>query len=246
MDAMTGMGRALAQGGNMQADRTGPSGKSSRAVSGRTRAFRSAARHSARVKWLRRLIFAGAAVTSIGVVWYSWFRTRDVAETHISLESFGISSDKVTMERPRMTGVRRDGRPYEVTADTGVQHPGDPNRTDLTNLDARLRLSDDGETRVLGEHGLYDSAAQTLDLSGHVHIKGATYDLAMQTGAMNFKTNALSSNDPVRLDFDGGWVSSDRMTMTPNGEQIIFIGNVHSMFNSTPEQGPAPSDRKNN
>ncbi len=231
----------------MQADGPGPSGKSfSRAVPGRSRAFRSAASHSARVRWLRRLILVGAAATSVGVVWYSWFRTHDVGETHISLESFGISGDKVTMERPRMTGVRRDGRPYEVTADTGVQNPRDPDRTDLTNLDARLRLSDDGETRVLGDHGLYDSAAQTLDLSGHVHIKGATYDLAMRSGAMNFKTNALSSNEPVRLDFSGGWVSSNSMTMTPNGEQIIFIGNVHSMFNSAPEQGAAPSDRKNN
>ena len=241
------LGGALARGGIMQADGPGHSGKAEpRAVPGRSRAFRSAARHSARVKWLRRLVVVGAVVTSVGVVWYSWFRTRDTGDAHFSLDSIGISSDKVTMERPRMTGVRRDGRPYEVTADTGVQHPGDPNRTDLTNLDARLRLSDEGETRVLGDHGLYDANAQTLDLSGHVHIKGATYDLAMRSGAMNFKTNALSSNEPVRLDFNGGWVSSDSMTMTPNGEQIIFIGNVHSLFNSAPDEGAAPSDPEKN
>jgi lipopolysaccharide export system protein LptC len=227
----------------MQADGPGPSGEAgSRAVPGRSRAFRSAARHSARVRWLRRLVVAGALATSVGVVWYSWFRTRDVGDAHFSLDGIGISGDKVTMERPRLTGVRRDGRPYEVTADSGVQNPRDPNRTDLTHLDARLRLSDEGETRVLGDHGLYDSTAQTLDLAGHVHVKGATYDLAMQSAAMNFKTNALSSGEPVRLDFNGGWVSSDKMAMTENGEQIIFLGNVQSQFKSAPEDGAAPSD----
>lgn len=235
-------GCALARGEIMQADGPGPSGDSfSRADPGRSRAFTSAARHSARVKWLRRLIIVGAIGTSAGVVWYSWFRASDPVETHFSLESIGISSDKVTMVRPHMTGVRRDGRPYEVTADSGVQSPGNPNRTDLTNLDARLRLSDDGETRVLGDRGIYDSGAQTLDLSGHVHIKGVNYDLAMKSGAINFKTNALSSSEPVRLDFDGGWVSSDQMAMTPNGEQIIFIGNVQSQFKSASEDGAASS-----
>jgi lipopolysaccharide export system protein LptC len=240
-------GGALARGGIMQADGPGHLDQTdSRAFPGRGKAFTSAARHSARVRWLRRLIVFGALATCFGVVWYSWFRTRDTADAHFSLESIGISSDKVTMERPRMTGVRRDGRPYEVTADSGVQSPRDPNRTDLTNLDARLRLSDDGETRVIGEHGLYNSDAQTLDLTGNVHIKGATYDLAMKSGAMNFKTNALSSNEPVRLDFKGGWVSSDQMTMTPNGEQIVFIGNVQSQFESAPEDGAAPSNPDNN
>jgi lipopolysaccharide export system protein LptC len=240
-------GGALARGGIMQADGPGPSGETvSRDAAARSRAFSSAARHSVRVRWLRRLVIAGAVATSVGVVWYSWFRARDVGDAHLSLESLGISGDKVTMERPRMTGVRRDGRPYEVSADSGVQNPRNPVRTDLTNLDARLRLSDDGETRVLGEHGIYDSVAQTLDLSGNVHIKGATYDLAMKSGAMNFKTNALSSSEPVRLDFKGGWVRSDQMTMTPNGEQIVFTGNVQSQFESAPEDGAAPSGPDNN
>ncbi len=143
-----------------------------RAQPGRTQAFKSAARHSARVKWLRRLILGGALLTTVGVIGYSWFRPLDQGDTHFSLESFGVSGDKVTMEHPKMTGVRRDGRPYEVTADTGVQNPRDPGRTTLTNLDARLHMSDDGGvTHILGESGLYDSDAQTLDLAGHVHIK---------------------------------------------------------------------------
>ncbi len=254
-------GRSLAQGGLMQAqgalmqaqgalmraDGDDPSqARFSRAVPGRSRAFRSAARHSARVKWLRRLILGGAALLSVGVVWFSYFRTIDVGDAHFSLSSIGISGDKVTMEHPKLTGVRRDGRPYEVTADTGVQNPHNPNRTDLTRLDARLHLSDDGETRVLGDHGLYDSVTQSLDLSGNVRIKGVNFDLTMQTASMNFKTSALSSKDPVRLTFDGGWVSSNKMTMADNGAQITFIGNVQSQFKQAADNGAATALRNDN
>jgi lipopolysaccharide export system protein LptC len=211
---------------------------------GRARAFTSAARHSARVRWLRRLILGGAAVTTVGVIGYSWLRPLDQGDTHFSLEGIGVTGDKVTMAHPRMTGVRRDGRPYEVIAESGVQNPRDPSRTTLYKLDALLHMSDDGQTRILGDTGIYDSNAQTLDLDGHVHIKGASYDLAMLSASMNFKTNALSSKTPVRLDMDSGWVLADAMTMTSNGEQITFSGNVQSQFKQQPDQDAAASDPK--
>ncbi len=221
-------------------------GRLGRRAPGRTRAFQAAARHSARVKWLRRLIIGGAALTSLGVLGYSWLRTGITGDAHFSLDSIGISGDKVTMAHPKLTGVRQDGRPYEVTADSGVQNPRDPNRTKLIRLDAHLHLSDEGETRVLGDEGLYDANAQTLDLSGHVRIKGVGFDLVMQSALMNFKTSALSSNQPVRLDFNGGWVNSDKMSMTQNAEQITFLGNVRSEFIQGPDAGSAEAMRKDN
>ena len=215
----------------------------SSAASGRTRAFTAATRHSVRVKWLRRLILGGAALATVGLVGYSWFSPIQ-GDTHISLEGIGISRDKVTMEHPKMTGVRRDGRPFEVIADSGVQNPRDTNRTTLYKLNARLHMSDNGETRILGDTGLYDSSAQTLDLDGHVHIKGANFDLAMQSATMNFKTNAMISKTPVRLDMDSGWVQADTMSMSDNGEQITFQGNVQSQFKQEPDEGAAAPDRK--
>ena len=76
-----------------------PSLRDAPAPSGRRRAT---ARASGR---LRRAILIGAAAATIGVVWYSWFRAQDMGEVHLSLESLGISSDKITMAHPRMTGT---------------------------------------------------------------------------------------------------------------------------------------------
>lgn len=211
----------------------------------RARAFRDAARHSRNVKWLRRGVLIGAGALSLGLVWFSWFRAQDLEGFSFSLASFGLSGDKITMERPRMTGLRRDGKPFDVTAETGVQNPKNPNRTALTNLDAKLRMADDSETRILGDHGLYDSDAQTLDLSGHVRIKGSNFTLRLNSASMNFKTNLFHSEQPVRLELDNGYVEADAMSSTQDSDQISFIGNVKSLFNQPPNQddgAPAPKE----
>lgn len=238
---MTASRREDSERGQDQSDQ-GASGKAAsrtgaatRAVIGRTRAFRSAANHSLRVVWLRRLILAGAAATALGLIWLAFFRPLDSEGAHVSVEGIGISGDKVTMERPKMTGVRHDGRPYEVTARSSIQNPHKPDEMELIDLDARLHLNGDGQTQVLGDHGLYNSAGQTLDLAGHVHIKGVNYDLSMQSAAMNFKTGALASKDPVKVLLSNGWVNADSMVMSDNGVQITFTGNVQSSFQSGPD-----------
>jgi lipopolysaccharide export system protein LptC len=207
------------------------------AATGRTRAFRSAASHSQLVVWLRRLILGGAAAAVVGLGWAAFFRPLDVDGAHVSVDGIGLSGDKVTMERPKMTGIRRDGRPYEVSARSGIQNPHKPDEMELIDLDARLRLSDDGQTRVLGDHGLYNSVAQTLDLTGHVHIKGVNYDLGMQSAAMNFKSGGLVSNEPVKVLLSDGWVNADSMVMADNGAKITFTGNVQSSFKAADQSG---------
>ncbi len=204
----------------------------------RARAFRAAARHSGRVRRLRRAIPIAAAAAIIGVIWYSYFRAQDMGEVHLSLDRLGISSDKITMSHPRLTGMRRDGKPYDVVAETGVQSPGDPSRTILTKLDATLDMADGSRTRILGDDGIYDATAQTLDLSGNVRIKGANFVLLLRRMKMDFKANVFDSAEPVRLELDNGWIEADGMTSADNGETITFSGDVTSQFTQSeqPEQ----------
>lgn len=187
----------------------------------------------------------GAGALSLGLIWFSWFRAQDLDGFSFSLDGFGLSGDKITMERPRLTGLRRDGKPFDVTAESGVQNPKTPNRTLLTNLDAKLRMADDSETRILGEHGFYDGDAQTLDLSGHVRIKGANFTLLLKSAAMNFKTNLFRSDEPVRLELDNGFVEADAMSTTQDSDEISFVGNVKSTFNQPPAQDQGAPHRDN-
>ncbi|MCW2315040.1 lipopolysaccharide export system protein LptC [Rhodoblastus acidophilus] len=201
-----------------------------RALPGRQQAFKAAARHSSRVRLVRRAITGSAVGGAVLLVALSYFHTPDAPGAHLQLDRLGLSGDKITMENPKLTGVRRDGRPFEVTARSGTQNPRDPSRMDLTALDAKLRMTDDGETRVVGDHGAYDSNAQTLLLTGHVRITSGAYTLAMNQASMNFKNNAMNSSDPVLLTFSDGWISANSIVMSDNGAQLSFVGNVQSTF----------------
>ncbi len=187
----------------------------------------------------------GAALVMALLIGISYFRSSDAPGAHLQLDSLGLSGDKITMEHPHLTGVRRDGRPFEVTAASGVQNPRDPGHMELIALDAIMRLNDEGATHVVGDKGLYDSNGQTLDLSGHVRIKSGDMDLAMNRAFMNFKTNAMNSNEPVHLTFSDGWITANGMTMSDNGAQISFIGNVQSSFQQKTEPDASAPERKN-
>lgn len=196
----------------------------------RQRAFQAAARHSRRVKLLRRAIVGFAALGGISLFLISYFHTSDLPGAHLKLDRLGLSGDKITMENPKLTGVRRDGRPFEVTARSGIQNPRNPGQMDLDALDAKIRMTDDGDTRIVGDHGTYDSNAQSLLLSGHVHITSGSYNLTMDRALMNFKSNTMNANEPVLLTFGDGWISANSMSMSNNGAQLSFVGNVQSML----------------
>ena len=82
----------------------------------------------------------------------------------------------------------------------------------------------EAETRILGDDGIYDATAQTLDLSGNVRIKGANFALPLRKMKMDFKANVFSSDEPVRLELDNGWVEADGMTSSDNGEDDHLFG----------------------
>ncbi len=189
-------------------------------------------------------ILIGAAAATGGIIWYSYFHAQNIGDAHLSLDSLGISSDKITMAHPRMTGLRRDGKPYDVIAETGVQSPKDPNRTVLTKLNAKLYMADGSETRILGDEGVYDNAAQTLDLSGNVRIKGANFTLSLRKMKMDFKANVFTSAEPVRLDLDNGWVEANGMNSSDSGETITFSGDVKSQFDQAAQQQPPAPEHK--
>jgi len=193
-------------------------------------AFLAASRHTRRIKLVRRAIIGAAALGAVVLVVISYLHTTDLPGAHLQLDRLGLSGDKITMENPKLTGVRRDGRPFEVSARSGTQNPRDPSRMELTALDAKIRTNDEGDTRIVGDHGTYDSNAQTLLLSGHVRITSGAYNLALNQASMNFKTNAMNSDEPVLLTFGDGWISANSIAMGDNGAQLSFVGDVKSTF----------------
>ena len=195
----------------------------------RSRAFRAAGRHSTRVVFLRRLILAASAFGIVAILVIGIFNPFGEVAQNVSISGANLDGTRVTMEHPRLTGYRKDGRPYEVRADSGVQDVRKPNVIELNDLSAKIGMTDKSVVRVESPSGIYDSTREFMDFKGNVSIKSDSgYDIALQSAQMDFKAGTVVSDKPVRVVMTSGTVLADRLNITESGRVITFEGNVRS------------------
>ena len=203
------------------------------ALTGRDRAaaFRAARVHSSRVRLLRVAIIAGCALAIVGLVGRAFYDPFAKAPGNMSLASATLNGTRVTMERPKLSGFRQDGRPYDVRATSGVQDIRTPNIIELNQLEAKFETGARALVRVEALRGVYDSSKDFLHMMDDIHIvSDSGFDIRMTIADADFKSGAIDSRAPVVLVMSGGAINANSLTVTGNGESILFDGDVRSLF----------------
>ena len=201
------------------------------APASRYAAFRAAGRHTARVRFLRRAFLFGTVGGSLALVAFVVFDPFRNAIPGVSIESLGLAGTKVTMEQPKLTGFRTDGRPYTVVAKTAVQDVKTPNILELHEIDAHVTMADKSVAHVVSSLGIYDSSKETMTLSHDVHLTSDSgYDVRMTSAFVEFKTGNVDTREPLTVVMNTQTVTADTMHMVSNGKQVSFEGHVHSVM----------------
>jgi lipopolysaccharide export system protein LptC len=198
----------------------------------RAQVFRAASRHSSRVVILRRLILSAAVLGTAGFVVLTWFNPFATPALNVSIKGTNLDGTRVTMEQPRLAGYRKDGRPYEVNANSGVQDVRQPNVIELNNLDAKIGMIDQTTVRVVSSAGVYDSFREFMDFRNAVRIRSTNYDIDMKSAKMDFKSGTMVTDESVKVLITEGEIHADRMNMLDNGQNLVFEGKVRSTFSS--------------
>ncbi|CAN1569917.1 Lipopolysaccharide assembly, LptC-related [Rhabdaerophilaceae bacterium] len=196
--------------------------------------FVAAVRHSRRVRALRRAIPWLCLSTVLFLVLRSM--TGYLLEnTGISVGGVSIQDRKVVMDKPRLSGFKRDGSTYEMNAEQAMQDLRTPNLVELHKLTARIQQGAQGWTTLSGDRGDYDSKAETLDVKGNVRVKtDSGTEILLQEASIEFKPGHVRSNKPVEVRMPSGHIFADSVNVLDNGRQLIFDGRVRSEFvNST-------------
>ena len=199
--------------------------------------FRAAAAHSRLVRFLRLAIPVGTviAITALSVFLYlDPFRVEPVS---IDIGSLALDGSKITMDQANLRGFKDGDQPFTITARRAVQDISTPYIVDLTGLNAELTLPDLTAARITADTGVYDSQKDVLTVNGHVAIVSLRYDIRLQSGTIDFKTNRVVTKQPVTVKMAGGSVDADMMNVFDNGDRVVFAGHVRSVFSS--RHGPA-------
>ena len=199
-------------------------------------AFKAADRHTAWVRFLRRAIVLGAVLGVSVIAIVAAFDPLRHLPKAVSLAGVGVEGTKITLESPRISGVQQGGGPYDIKATTGLQDILTPSLIELVGVDATVAMADLTTTHILSTHGLYDSRADTMGLSGEVRIANTSgYTLNMSKATMDFKAGVLSSHERLHVDIRGGQVSADDLTISNNGHVVAFRGHIASTFDPPPD-----------
>jgi lipopolysaccharide export system protein LptC len=201
----------------------------------RQAAFRAARRHTALVRFLRKAIPV-AAVLSIGaLIVVPFLAPLRGGLASVSLDSVGISGGKVRMEAPKLSGYRKDNRPYEVTAKAALQDIRNPTQVELETLIARLQMEREGWVTVNARTGAFDTQKEKLRLIDDVVVRTETgYDIRMRTADVDFKGGTVVSKEPVTVNLGTATVNADTLDVKDNGALISFEGRVHVLIKNAP------------
>lgn len=214
-------------------------------ASRRRAAFGAARRHTRVVQILRRAIPVAAVVLVLALVVVPFLSPFGGKLANVSVSSVGITGGKVRMETPKLSGHRKNNRPYQVTAENAFQEIRNPTQIELQTLTARIQMEREGWVTVNARTGLFDTQKEKLRLVDDVHIRTENgHDMRMKTADVDFKSGAVMSRDPVRVDLGDTTVDADTLDVKNNGELIAFEGRVRVFIKNAPAGTIAGPERE--
>lgn len=213
--------------------------------------FVRAARHSRRVRWLRRAVPAVVILSLALIISASVFNPfRFLKKLPIDLSKLSVSGTKITMDAPHLAGYLPDRRPYEVWAKAATQDVTDPTKVDMLDIRAQVQMQDKSTLRVDAQNGHFDTKTQLLDLTNQILLQTTTgYQAQLTQARVDLATGIISSDQPVAVKLTNGTLNSQNLRITDHGASAVFGGGVTMLLdppadktNADATAGSAPAD----
>jgi lipopolysaccharide export system protein LptC len=192
------------------------------------RRFRTAARHSRRVRLLRVALPVAAVLGCLALAAVSWFNPlRMLSRLPISVGDVIVSGTKIKMENPKLSGFTRDQRRYDVTAGAASQDLTRPGVIELHDISALLEMQEKTTMKLVAQDGLFDSKQERLTLIRDIVVTSSKGDEGyFEEAVIDTKNGNVVSEKPVRLKMLNGTVKGNRFELTNSGDVIRFDNGV--------------------
>lgn len=208
----------------------------------RARAYRSAQRHSRWVRAFRILLPVGflAALAALSLVAYAPWRA--LAPPQMTIDSISSDGASMTMAHPKLSGYRRDGRQFSLTAQKAVQDLAHPSEAALVDVSGQMAVSDALDLRLSAGEGLYDNATQRLTVKRQVRLTSNSFELDLDAANIDFRNGTMASDSSVTVHRrDGSDIAANSFAASDNGRQLTFLGHVRTTIRpDAPAQPGSP------
>ena len=188
-------------------------------------AYRKAMSHSRRVKRLRVLLPVGALAVTLVFVAVSL--VRSLMPEELQIESAKIEDGKVVMEKPAIAGRNSEGVRYSLRAERALQDIKTPNMITLETIAAAVPVNDTVLARVVATSGIFDRAANLLNLDKPFTLNlSSGIDAQFGSANLDIAGGTMTTDDPVAIQTKGASIVANSLEMKDKGRTMIFTGAV--------------------
>jgi len=194
----------------------------------RTLTLEAARKHSARIKFLRRLLL----VLCAGLAAYLVYEFATQSNTTFIEDN---PTESVKMVNPRYSGRTEDGLPFYLTADTATRTLA--NRTEVAlNKPVLEFIREEGAeaSLVVAESGTYDDVKKILNLRTAVNLNTDDGYSCKTTHARVFaRDKRIEGDERIECDGSFGVVNGNAFEINDNYKVFVFKNGMDAII----EQG---------
>jgi len=145
------------------------------------------------------------------------------------------ASSPLQLDKPRFTGVLKDGRPFLITANSAERDPKDENLVHLVSPVLVRGYGRPDASQATAKTGLYREAENTLLLTDEVKITSAEgYDFDAPRALINMKTGEVSGDAGIAGSGPRGSTQANAYSVTDKGDRVKLQGRVHTRLERKP------------
>ncbi|HET7021213.1 MAG TPA: LPS export ABC transporter periplasmic protein LptC [Xanthobacteraceae bacterium] len=189
------------------------------------RAFRAALRHSRHVRILRRAIPLSAAIVVIAGAAFTYVvkPLRGLSGMPVDVGSMVVSGTKIKMNQPRLAGVTRDNRRYDMVAQAAAQDLTKPDMVELQGVHATMEMRDKVTFETTAKEGLYNTKTEQLTLNHNIVVTSSSgYQAFLNEAVVDVRASKIVSDKPVEVKTATWSISANQMEVTESGDLIRF------------------------
>jgi len=192
------------------------------------RTVRAAGRHSLMVRVVRIGLPAAIVIGLGGYFGTSYFNPMGVLASVPNVSGkLAVQGSKITMELPRIAGITRDQRSYQLTAETAVQDIAKPDQIELSNLRAEMEMAGADMVVITAKSGTYNTKGDKVVLREHVVVTSAQgFNAKLREAVVDMKKGNVLSEQPVEVKMPSGLVTANGIEIENSGEVIRFTRGV--------------------
>lgn len=192
------------------------------------RTVRSAGRHSRMVRVLRVGLPLAVLLGLGAFVAVTYFNPMAALKALPSVSGkLAVQGSKITMELPRIAGITRDSRSYELTAETAVQDITKPDQVELQNLRANMEMADADMVVITAKSGTYNTKGDRVVLREHVVVTSAQgYNAKLREAVVDMKKGNVVSERPVEVKLPNGVLTANGLEIENSGDVVRFTRGI--------------------